>query len=434
MIPVIAVGPSWAIWPTLADLGILLFIIALVFQRGSVEHISAGNRHLFRYVLLMALGAALSFALVIIFDPLGFSSTRRGLVFGYFQLYRLGQIIIVLFAVMRIKLDRFRIKLLSSISLFVFSVICIGIILTRFSLVPTSTFVKHLPLGFDVAGPWHYYVYSPQRGVGTIGYNHGYAALQVLMFLSLRLHLHGNTRNLFNTILVVISVVIVFFTESRAGLVGIVFFVFIYWSQRPQAVIVVSLIVLVFALVIAPWLAASDIPLVPRENTLERALTIMDPFDPANLAGRDRIWRNYFETLSNSPLRWITGFGFGTAANSTNNAHMLPLHVIAEVGLIGLTILTLMFSSILKHLWRSEGGAKPIFWTTIALIFTGISQETFYPVPAFGHFLGLYICSVGIALRIREPVSHETSPDYLPDSYPEKAFASQYVLGLRDRL
>ena len=78
---------------------------------------------------------------------------------------------------------------------------------------------------------------------------------------------------------------------------------------------------------------------------------------------------------------------------------MLPLHIILETGIVGLLMFFLLFSNILKCLYQNESGTKPVFWVTVCLLIGSISQETFYPVAALGHFLGFYLSSVAIVLR-----------------------------------
>jgi hypothetical protein len=109
--------------------------------------------------------------------------------------------------------------------------------------------------------------------------------------------------------------------------------------------------------------------------------------------------------LNQKPIRWVLGTGFGTAVDADpvlhQDAHMLPLQIIIETGVIGLIVATYLFSTILRYLYVSEVGFKPLFWATVALLIGSLTQETFYPVPALGHFIGFYLCSVAIALRMK---------------------------------
>jgi hypothetical protein len=96
----------------------------------------------------------------------------------------------------------------------------------------------------------------------------------------------------------------------------------------------------------------------------------------------------------------LLGSGFGAA--SGKNAHLLYLQIVYEVGLIGLAVFAGLIYKVLSYLKFYERGIRPIYWATIAFLLSGLSQETFYPVPSFGHFLGFYLCSLAIALRLRE--------------------------------
>jgi hypothetical protein len=81
---------------------------------------------------------------------------------------------------------------------------------------------------------------------------------------------------------------------------------------------------------------------------------------------------------------------------------MLYLHLIVEGGLIGLAAFLLVASTVLRHLRLREAGLQPILWATVALLFSSLTQETLYPTPATGHFLGFYLSAVAIALRSDE--------------------------------
>ncbi|WP_445174134.1 hypothetical protein, partial [Microcoleus sp.] len=118
-----------------------------------------------------------------------------------------------------------------------------------------------------------------------------------------------------------------------------------------------------------------------------------------NLSGRDEIWAAHLTALDENPVSWFVGNGFGSAIDRGANAHMLYLQITSETGLIGLCIFSILFSMILFYLNKIEIKEKPFFWGTVTFLITAVSQETFYPQPALGQFLGLYLSSVAIVLR-----------------------------------
>jgi O-antigen ligase len=128
-----------------------------------------------------------------------------------------------------------------------------------------------------------------------------------------------------------------------------------------------------------------------------RQSTVLNPTE--NLSGRDNIWMDYIDYLNSNPIRWLIGSGTGSNSQLRSNAHNLYLNIIAEGGLPFLVSFIAVFMAILRTLWRNEGNSKPVFFVTLALLISSLTQETLYPVPAFGHFLGLYLFVLAIALR-----------------------------------
>ncbi|MCE5200359.1 hypothetical protein LLG39_15440, partial [bacterium] len=146
-------------------------------------------------------------------------------------------------------------------------------------------------------------------------------------------------------------------------------------------------------------------------QTAERQASIADPLDPQNLSGRTGIWHDSIAFLNMDPVRWIVGAGPGSVAQYGYNAHCLYLHITMEAGILGLMLFLLFSYRTVSYLKRFERGAKPLMWMTIAFLISALTQETFYPVPAFQHFLGLYLCSIAIVLSIGSTVQ-TTKPSY----------------------
>jgi len=77
---------------------------------------------------------------------------------------------------------------------------------------------------------------------------------------------------------------------------------------------------------------------------------------------------------------------------------MMPLHVLVELGVLGLAALVFLLFRAVKWMRRtSEVG----FWLLVALIGSMYSQETLYPVAAFGHALGLFLMYCGLVEKQR---------------------------------
>jgi len=256
-------------------------------------------------------------------------------------------------------------------------------------------FSAHLPGGYQ-AGAWVHYVRSTGAGgagLGTIGYNHGYVAAQVLLLVSLRIHLSSGQKAFSDGILLFVSIIACFLSGSRAGMAASLVFAVALWAKKPIYTLIVVVLLSVAAITVpADWLANLD-PIMERQLTLTKA------YEPQNWSGRVDIWVDRLAFLNENPVRWIIGSGFGSAVESGSNAHMLYFHIILETGLIGLSTFLLLGHKVLQYLRRHESSAQPILWITVALLVSSLTQETFYPDTSMGQFLGFYLCSLAVALR-----------------------------------
>jgi len=287
--------------------------------------------------------------------------------------------------------------------------VCATVVLTHFSIVPTSVFGAHLPKGFDVAGPWFSYMLTTGHGLGTISYNHSYTALQLLMLLALRIHLSGRQEALLNTTLLLLSLLACLISGSRAGFAAGLFFAVVVFLRKQDYFLALLLIAAFLVMIelaptmgLAHWLFGLDVT--------KRQSTLAAPYKPENLSGRYSIWKDSLILLDQDRIRWVIGSGFGSATGKERIfAHMFCLQVILEMGLVGLLVFVLLAYRVLSYLHQYERGVRAIFWMTVVLLLSSLSQETFYPVPAFGHFIGFYLCALAIALRGRQG-ENENSP------------------------
>jgi hypothetical protein len=369
---------------------------------------SSANQSIFKYLFFLFISSTINY----VFHLLTTEATR-GTIFGLYQVYRLAQFIFVFWFTAHIPFSPYRLAILKWISTLVLLIVSIGIILTFFSIVTTSTLAGHLPQDIAVSGPWFLYSIHNEAG-GTIGYNHAYPAVQILVLLALRLYLSSDQKSKYTIPLLILSLFSVFLTGSRAGFAAAVFFMAIFLFKSGG--FVQYYLFSVFALVISILLMQVDF-VIPdyMDDLTRRQATILEANDTENLSGRADIWDDRIEFLNQEPLRWIFGTGFGSAAESGNNGHMLFLHIIVETGLIGLVIFLYLFGKIIFSLSRYEIGVQPILLVTIALLFSSITQESFYPVPALAHFLGFYFFCLAVALRKSQyKISNEEQPHSLP--------------------
>ena len=112
MIPIRAIGPSWAVWPTFSDIAVfMLLLVSLLKVSSNIRIMSAPNKVILRNLLVIFSGSTISYVLFIVLFPSwsnGLTTDNAGVTFGAFQLYRLVQFIIVFWvtALIPITVDR----------------------------------------------------------------------------------------------------------------------------------------------------------------------------------------------------------------------------------------------------------------------------------------------------------------------------------------
>jgi hypothetical protein len=359
-------------------------------------------------------GGFIAFVTVGVVSYLGYlafltDNSAKGVVFGAYQIYMLTKFYIIFWVVARIPLPAPRLTLLRHITDSVLLFVSLSIIVTYLNLVPLPLLAPHIPADDGISGPWAAYQIAEweweRRAWGTIGYNHAYVAAQVMLLVGLRVYLSGPALTMSDSFWLAFAVVICFLSGSRSGLAAMILFAAVLLFKRPGHMIAVGLtglLLLLLALLLFPQ--ASSV-VTEFQDSLERQSTLLQATNADNLSGRDQIWQQRIAFLDEEPHRWVIGVGFGAAIDSGDFAHMLPLHVTLEVGLIGLTFFVILFFLILTHLYRYDAPKHTIFWMTIAFLISSLTQETFYPAPALGHFMGFYLCVLAIALR--EPPAEE---------------------------
>jgi O-antigen ligase len=93
---------------------------------------------------------------------------------------------------------------------------------------------------------------------------------------------------------------------------------------------------------------------------------------------------------------------FVTIARRASGAHNNFLHALIETGLVGLVTFLLLFGGILALLYRRSKRDKlslAFFYITLALLFSGLTQETFWFQPALLNFWLFYMSLLCVILR-----------------------------------
>jgi hypothetical protein len=408
-IPLMAVGPSWAVWPNLSDLAFAVLLLSLLTGSRHLRMLSAANRKVFSGLLVLFGATVAAFLAVSVRDLFAVApQTEKSADFGLFHIYRFAQFVLVYRVIAGLPLTRSRARTLSLIAEVTLALAFLGVLGTYTSLLPTPLLVSHLPSERSVAGPWVTLSMGQWYEAGTIGYNHSHVAVQLVMLAGLAVGLRLRRCAFLDIACLALATAGVFLSASRAGMAAALFLLVAYFFRRPSAL---TIAVLVFGLAFSAFSGFLGDLGIGVAETAERQLTLRRPLDPENLSGRAGIWQDSLDFLLADPIRWVVGAGPGGAMQLGNNAHMLALQIILEGGVIGLTLFFWVMYTTMTCLYRFERGARAIFWTTGALLVSSFTQETLYPVPSMGHFLGLYLFSVALVLGLN---SNEPAREYNP--------------------
>jgi O-antigen ligase len=146
--------------------------------------------------------------------------------------------------------------------------------------------------------------------------------------------------------------------------------------------------------------------------------------------GRLLIWERVYEHAIYGPwVQKIVGIGVGTfntlrfnyfleVGTFTTGAHNNFLHVFVEAGIVGFLIYMVVFIHIIRTLvLRSkkynDWVARSFLLCTLVLLFSSLTQETFWFNPSYGRFWLQYMFFYLIIFNFRtEPNSPNSSDGY----------------------
>ena len=396
-LPIYPIGPSWAVWPTPPVLAAIALIAVSVVTRPrmwpTLRGILQGHGLLFALCLL-------SLGLVTVASQhLLLPSAQIDMGFSLYQLWMMVLAGGAFWAASTIRFDEKRVTVLRRVTLFTLLWVCVTVCLTYQNFVPTQFFAPQIPTSKDVAGPYVSYLVNWEgAGLGTISYNHAYPAVLILILSALWLQLVPKGQQVvLRALLMSLAVLAIFLSGSRAGFAGFLLFLGLVVLWERSFKIVLGL--LAFAPLLIAVLLATDVDV---EKMIERQKALITPPSTETLAERDLIWSERLDFLNEDPVRWIIGTGFGSANASGDNAHMLYLHIIVEMGLLGLLAFGAFYAFILRLLWHRRSQTSYFLFLTCALFFAALTQETLYPVPALGFILPLYLIGLAVVIRSAE--------------------------------
>jgi hypothetical protein len=312
---------------------------------------------------------------------------------------RVIQFLTAFIITMKIPLDGQRVEILRKVTVFACLVSSAGVVLVYFQLLPLEWIAPMIPNNKVTAGPWFEYLRFSGRtdlhlGFGFTSYNHAYTALQIILTLGLALHL-SNKRDFLSIAMICLALVGTFLSGSRAGLASLCLFVSIQLFKNPLIVLIAGLSI------VSLWPVVE--PLVGESLNRHEAL-VSGSIDDDSTNGRVSVWLDYIKYLNQEPIRWVIGCGLGSSidikeSSPANAAHLMPLQVVAELGMLGLIVFTIVAAYILQNLWFVPDNNTTMFWCALSLLLSCASQETFYPMPAMGFFPGFFLVALAVALN-----------------------------------
>ena len=223
-IPIVPLGPSWAIWPLLSDAALVVMFLGWLVAPRQLDKNSRVRRTVFNGLSAIMLLCLVSFAWMALVYATPYSPPgEKGVSFGVFQLFRMMEFLAVYFFTSSTPLSRQRVAILDWITTVTLLFACTSIVLTYFSVISSSYYCGHLP-DSDLSGPWIPMIKGYGQGLGTLGYNHAYVSLQIMFLLGLRLILNAGQPSLPNIVLLLLSILCVALTRARSGLATMLLF------------------------------------------------------------------------------------------------------------------------------------------------------------------------------------------------------------------
>lgn len=132
-IPLLVIGPSWAIWPMLSDIFLCLLFINS-FSLLAKSFTSSFSKLVFRWLVAIFFVCLFSFLTLTIsgWNFLGSNApvVREGPSFGIFGLYRLAQAILIFWAVSKIHMTERRLRILGTLVTLVLAFVIVSTFLT----------------------------------------------------------------------------------------------------------------------------------------------------------------------------------------------------------------------------------------------------------------------------------------------------------------
>ncbi|MCL2218482.1 MAG: O-antigen ligase family protein [Chitinispirillia bacterium] len=253
---------------------------------------------------------------------------------------------------------------------------------------------------------------------GTLGDHHGLLAnVMILSFgvaMGAYFMLKGRFKKLLSACAGIASIALLFLSGSRGSLLGLMVAMpvtaFLGYRLRKSTLI----------LVFAASVAAGIIFWISPMRTLLFNMMNMQSAESVDMSayGRIIIWERVYDHAVNGPwMQKIFGIGMGTfntlpfdhfveVGTFTTGAHNNFMHAFVELGIVGLILFLAIFGEIIRRLviWsrRGDNTARCFLISTLALLLSGMTQETFWFNTSFGRFWVMYVLFYVMLFNFRD--------------------------------
>ncbi len=417
-IPILPIGPSWAVWPRLDDFSTLfLFLVYLGTRRNTCPM----NRLEHTIFALIIVGAILSLPSTAI-GALRYPEIIKGPSFGVFQTYRIIEYTMVWFCIRGMT---FSSKQFDKISYTVFFVVVFVVIIgigNATGAIPSARLLRHLP--YD--GPWGVLKQAAtgaHKPRGPYGWNSGYMVDMLVLFTAL-LFVSRKPSAMFRIPLVVAVAVVVFLTGSRAATVAWCVCLAILSTKSAKQLIMMLVVISLFFICFYMVVDFFEYEIVERATQRAGTLIHREAFEDKTLAGRTLQWVALLRYMVSDPSVPVLGVGWGFGQivlepeTGISGAHSMYLSPLLEVGVFG----AIMFYILLFQMYRLVRGKDPLLAAIraayLAFLVAGITGSIFFPAVSAGSFLGFVgaVFGIGAATHRGRLLEEQLYSEYDPSA------------------
>jgi len=387
-IPILPVGPSWAVWPKLDDFATLFLLLVYLFTRHNTCPMNKAERVVF---VLVVVGIIASFPSMFI-GKLMRPEIVKGPSYGIFQTSRVLEYSTVWFCIRGMT---FSSRQFDKISYTVFLVMVFVVIIAlgnATGTIPPARLLTHLPyegplgiLKLEATG-----AYRPLSPMGEA--NPGYLIVQMAFFTAVLLASRKPSLA-FRIPLIIAVLYVVFLTGARAATVGWFVFLAIWVHKSPKQLVVLLAVLALLFVSLNIFAESFDIDILERATQRFGTIFHRETAEEKTLAGRTIQWAETWKYIISDPRILLVGVGWGyggvVVPTGIGNAHCMYLQALLELGILGAVLFFwLLFRGyrLLRGKDRLLAAIRAVF---LGLLVSSLTGEVFFPIASMGSFLGL---------------------------------------------